>query len=245
MKYKVISLARTPERLEKFYEINSHTSFEWTEGVDGQTIDINPYIQKGWFLPEMKKFYTKGVFGLAITEIQLWHECAESNECMTICCDDVYLNKNFPIVVGDIDYQPDFWDLIMWGANPDQPVEIDMYTGMGTTRIQMDYEKFGSGIENFKGLNLKPTLFRCLFGSGTICYTINPRSAQWMIENVLPVKQYSDTWGNYGLDHTILYEMNRMNTFMSIPFLAAVQNDGETSLTVPPRLTHEEYFFQM
>lgn len=243
MKCKVISLKRTPERLQKFHDINSHTNFEWCEAVDGTTLDIEPYIEKGWFKPEMKKFYTKGVFALAVTEIQLWHECVVGNEYYTISCDDVYLNKNFQHVINDLDNQPDFWDLIMWGANPDQPVEYIMYQGMGKARLQIDHETFASNIDKFVSLDIRPTLNRCLFGSGTICYTINPRSAKWMIENVLPVRQYHGTWGNYGLDHSILYEMERMNTFISIPFLAATKNDGAESLTVPADVPKEDQYF--
>lgn len=243
MQYRVISLARTPERLEQFRKNNPHVDFQWYEGHDGFKMDIEPYIDRGWFLPEMKKFYGKGVFGLAVTEIELWHECAAGAECMTISCDDVYLNKNFPLIVKDLDSQPDFWDLIMWGANPDQPVEFMMYPDMCQTRLQANYEEFKQNIQIFSGLDIRPTLYKCVFGSGTICYTINPRSAKWMIENILPVHQYSDTWGNFGLDHCILYEMPRMSTYISIPFLAATENDGNTSLTVPPELKPHEHYF--
>ncbi|MCT6837534.1 MAG: hypothetical protein M3036_07775, partial [Bifidobacteriales bacterium] len=79
MKHYVISLARTPERLERFRRVNSHLpDITHAPGIDGQQVDRQNIIKAGMLTADCQ--FTAGAVGSGLTHIALWGAIAQSQE---------------------------------------------------------------------------------------------------------------------------------------------------------------------
>lgn len=108
VKIYVLNLARRPDRLQKFREINQKelTHFHRFDAIDGQLLKPNLFIQQ-LFAPNDYS-YRRGIVGCAMSHLLMWTELAESSLAgMIIIEDDAELTHQFiPKIVKVIEDTP-------------------------------------------------------------------------------------------------------------------------------------------
>lgn len=228
MHYYVISLDRTPERLEYFQSINQGFEFERFVAVDGQTLDKQTLLDAGLITDAVAQRYTKGALGVAMSHRALWKKCVDLNEPITILEDDAIINKNFKPVVEKVTPIDGDWDFIFWGSNLDQNVELVILPGLMLSSFKtiLNVEH----MENLTQLNVPPSFYKCVFAVGLVSYSITPKCAKYLLDNCFPLhdpehKQHL----NFGIDHSVLEQLPNINAYYSFPPLVLTKNDQTTS----------------
>ena len=231
MKFKVINLLRTPQRLYSFKMNNPSFKFEKFNAIDGKKVDRDVLVQQNLITEEIKERYTDGAIGVAMSHRELWLECVKSGQNMTILEDDAYLVQDFNNLVVKYCNQLQNWDFIFWGMNLDQRIVIEMSPGVATAELKFNHDQVLDNIENItKQKSVIPAFYRCFWGVGLVCYTINPKSAQYLLDNIFPLHDYNTGFGfNYGIDNSIIEELSNIIALASFPPLALTKNDRYNS----------------
>lgn len=227
MKYITITLKRTPERRQQFEKTNSKIQTEYFEAIDGKSIDrfnLNP----SFITDSLKERYTDGALGVATSHKLLWERCIEENTPLTILEDDAILCSNFTDIVEKNTYD-DGWDIIFWGSNLDQNIGVHLVPGMMYTEMRTLPSHFLSNIDKVSSAIVRPTLYRCSFAVGLVCYSVSPKGARYLLDNVFPLRDYDKPYLNYGIDHSVLEELNNCVAWYSIPPAAFTKNDVTVS----------------
>lgn len=228
MKYFVISLKRTPERLEEFRRQNLNFEAEIFDAIDGNSVDRDFLLSNGIITESIKNRYTNGAIGVALSHRDLWKQCMESNQPITVIEDDAFLAKNFETIVESNTYD-DGWDFIFWGSNLDQCVGVHLIPGIVYSEFKTHQDQLISNIWQFRSLNIQSVLYRCSFAVGLVCYSISPKGASYLLNNVFPLRDYQRPYLNFGIDHSVLEELQNITAWYSIPPLALTKNDQNTS----------------
>jgi glycosyl transferase family 25 len=227
MRFKVINLARTPDRLYKFKKNNPHFVFERFNAIDGKNIDRSDLVKQNLATEACAKRYTDGAIGVALSHRELWKECASSGQIYTILEDDVCLTPNFSNVVAS-NYSGD-WDFIFWGANFDQRLVVELCPGIAAAEIKFNFDGITTNIDAIKTQSLQPKLFRTHWAVGLCCYTIKPTTAKYLLDVIFPLRDYFEWRDNYGIDNSVIEELGNMNAVVSMPPIALTLNDRYNS----------------
>src|SRR6476646_6948903 len=119
----VISLKRTPDRLEKFRASNAGTAirFEHFEAIDGVSMDSSA---RAAVVAPHATGYTPGALGIAASHRALWLRCSEQQNPFVICEDDAVLREDIldqlpRVVSGADDWISSCSSLTLtWGLRP-------------------------------------------------------------------------------------------------------------------------------
>ena len=145
MKKFVISLSRTPERLENFRRLNSHLSnFSRYPAVDGQLTDKSTYPLR--LASDLR--YSPGAVGCALSHINLWAECERLGKPITILEDDAVTHVGFDGLSEKLVQKlPKNWDLVIWGWNFDCPLNYDLLPVRNFRMKTVHFEADNGGID--------------------------------------------------------------------------------------------------
>lgn len=186
MNIHVISLKRTPMRLEKFIENNPNIDYEVYEAIDSKQINLE-FISED-ILPKVSN-YRPGAIGNALSHISLWARAVEKNEVMTICEDDAFFHQDFMSssqkFINDIGGDFDF---IAWGWNYDSTLWASPLPFLSPCKIEFSQESMRLNLDSYLSTQINPIPLRLHNSCGTIAYTITPAGAQKFISHVLPLK---------------------------------------------------------
>lgn len=231
MKFKVINLDRTPERLIQFKRNNPSFIFERFTAIDGKNIDRTQLLANNLFNEGPVSVYTDGAIGVALSHRKLWEECVNSNKPMTILEDDAYLVPNFNILVKEYTSKLDNWDFIFWGMNLDQRMLIELSPTIALAEIRYQNDFILKNIENItKQPEIISNFFRCLWGVGLVCYSITPLTAKYFLEHIFPIHDYdTDRGPNKGIDNSVIEELPNIMAYACIPPIALTKNDRYNS----------------
>lgn len=229
MRFKVINLQRTPQRLVDFKKNNPHFIFERFSAVDGLQCNRQFLVESGLFTDATANRYTSGAIGVALSHRQLWQECLSSGENYTILEDDAFLVPDFNRKVAQITSLSKDWDWIFWGANLDQKLVVELSPGIAAAEIHFNHPGVLHNIERIKEQNLIPNLFRVHWAVGLMCYSITPNTAEYLLKNIFPIKDYFSWRDNFGVDNSIIEELSNMRSFISFPPIALTKNDRYSS----------------
>ena len=228
MLYRVISLKRTPERLELFNKNNPWFEYDLFEAIDGQKINYKKLL--GEVIAEEDIFLkaTAGEIGIILSHKTLWEECVRLNQPMTILEDDVYLNPNFKSIVEH--HESKKKDMIYWGANLDHDVVIGIFPKITICELKFEHEKLIPNIENISNEKIYETsLNRLLFALGICCYTIQPKAAKILLE-IFPLKKAffpMKQTGYFQIDWKVAEAITfgKLEAYLSLPLVAFTKND--------------------
>ena len=230
MQYRVINLARTPERLATFVKNNPNFVFQRFNAVDGALLDRQKLLINKLVTEKTQKRYTSGALGVAMSHRALWQECAVSGQPMTILEDDAYLSPNFNSIVENVIQSFTEWDFIFWGANLDQRISAVLSPGIAAAEINFNHAQVLANISNItKQAPTTPTLYRCLWAVGLMCYSITPVTARYLLKEIFPLRDYFDFRDNFGIDNSVIEELANMRSFISIPPIALTENNRYVS----------------
>jgi len=241
MQYRVINLARTPERLATFTKNNPNFTFQRFNAIDGSRLDRQKLLINNLVTVKTQQRYTAGALGVAMSHRALWQECAQGTEPMTILEDDAYLVPNFNDTVNTITQKFNNWDFIFWGANLDQPITAVLSPSIAAAEIKFNQAQVLANIQNITTQNdITPVLYKCLWAVGLMCYSITPITASYLLKNIFPLRDYFDFRDNFGIDNSIIEELANMRSFISLPPIAITENDRSVSTVQTATVTFDK-----
>jgi GR25 family glycosyltransferase involved in LPS biosynthesis len=221
----VISLKRTPERLERFLNINQHMDFQIFDAVDGKDLEpINSFNQ-----------YAHGV---ALSHVELWKKCAAGTEDFLICEDDAEIHKDLQRAIDGLKAANHPYDFIAWGWNMDG--EVFAGTLPELTPVCMTFSN-KHAIENkqtYLNTPVDPVFMRLYYYFGTCCYTISPAGAQQFLDILYPFQKtitvdvpgvtcYS--YDSVGIDCSMAAAFAKTLSVLCFPPLAVTENNKKES----------------
>lgn len=232
MKIQVISLKRTPLRLEKFTKNNPHIDFEIFEAIDYSKINLDT-ISRNIF-PEVSN-YRAGAIGNALSHISLWAKAIENNEVMTICEDDAFFHHDFMHESKKIiDTIGSDFDFIAWGWNYSSTLWASPLPFLSPCKMEFNEDSLRLNLENYLRSAINPIPLRLHNSCGSIAYTITPAGAQKFISILLPFKNEVEVLiPNMAivkilpsaLDMAIGEAYTKTNSFVSFPPLVLTRNE--------------------
>ena len=233
----VISLKRTPDRLEKFHANNAGTAirFEHFEAIDGMSMDSSA---RAAIVAPRATGYTPGALGIAASHRALWLRCREQQNPFVICEDDAVLREDIVDQLPRVVIGADDWDIIMLGFNFDVGLETEIVPGIlmgGGFSVkypsQQDLDAFvrGRGQVALQRLNL------CF---GICAYAISPTGARRLLQKAFPmdnrptiIKSANRSFPAYGVDCMMATLYSELSAYVCIAPLAMTPNNQKTSLS--------------
>jgi glycosyl transferase family 25 len=231
----VINLDRSPERMQRFLQVNSHlphvTRFP---AVDGKTVKYATLIEQKIFAEPI--FCKDGNVGITLSNRQLWSIAAAKSEYITIFEDDAIIHKDFaalaPAMIAEL---PNDWDIVLWGWNFDAPMSFDVLRGVPCLAhfSQSDLRKQWQTLQND---TIRPALHRLHYSFGPVGYSISPAGAKKILALAFPVKpflykvpRHNVEIENLSYDCVLAVLYNSLNAYVCVPPLVLTENDHSAS----------------
>ena len=233
----VITLKRTPERLQQFIENNSHQglSIDVLEAVDGKKLDREDLIQSGLIAPDLE--WGAGALGAALSHRLCWLRAVETGRPVGIFEDDVLLRRDFARLAYEmVDGLPSGWDLVEFGFNTDSVLEVELVPGC---LMYGDFDRWyptAAECERFVNSETAVTAARLNTSFGTCAYVVSPAGARKLLDKCYPlswtrrrIRQLNIILRAMTADALMNSHYPDMAAFMSVPPLAIVPNDKASS----------------
>lgn len=235
MKNFVISLNRTPQRLDIFKSRNNISAdFQIFDAIDGEAIHDRLGDYKDSFDPLLK--YSKGAFGCALSHRGIWEIAANTKSAVTVCEDDAILHSNFSTEQSIILSSLPEWDFVMWGWNFDAILVTETLPKLSRCLMRFDQNLLRSNWQTYISTPVHPTLMKLITGLGTLCYSMSPTGAQKFLTGCFPLKDFiysvpvdGEKIPNYGIDVAMNTIYPSTGSFVSFPPLAISLNDHSQS----------------
>lgn len=220
----VISLKRTPKRLERFLDINKHMSFEVFDAIDGN--DLEP-------IGNFNQF----AHGVALSHVELWKKCAEGTEDFLICEDDAELHKDLPRALDSLkDGHP--YDFIGWGWNTDGELFVSPFPTLTPISMMFSQSHMLKNKNVYLNTPIDPIYMQVHYYFGSCCYTITPEGARQFLEILYPFQENVtidipgiQKWviHSEGIDCSMAAAFAKTNSVVCFPPMALTENDKSTS----------------
>lgn len=236
MRYHVLNLARSPERLATFRQNNPECGyFAARMAVDGKAVDKKAVIHQG--LMQAGLPYTDGAVGCALSHMSLWMDVVQRQEAATIAEDDAILRDDFRQEQEKLLARlPQDWELVHWGFNTDAYVTFQLIPGVTPFTGTMYHDLVLVHLEEFRRSRVQPRLESLLRCHGTMCYSISPRGAKRLLEHVVPLRPMSVVYPglshqkiNTGIDDMMADYYGQMKAYVCFPPLVVSLHDAQTS----------------
>ena len=172
----VISLKRTPERLDRFLNTNQHMDFQIFDAIDGN--DITSF-----------GGYNRYSHANALSHIELWKKCAEGTEDFLICEDDAELHKDLQRALDGLKASKHPYDFIGWGWNFDAELFVGILPELSPVSMHFSQEHMRQNKQNYLATPIDPVLMRLYYYFGSCCYTISPAGAKRFLEILYPLQK--------------------------------------------------------
>lgn len=182
----VISLSRTPERLEAFTKANSNAaiSFKIFNAIEGEKIheaDIPRHFAPG------AKFYTRSSLGNALSHLALWQRCVEQRKNFIVLEDDAVTRRDTKErLLGLLESLVD-WDIVLLGYNTDVPLELIISPGIFCGTLFSAPYPDSAQLLQFVDASNPVGLHRLKLALGTCGYTISPKGAKVLAQACFPL----------------------------------------------------------
>lgn len=238
MQIHVISLKRTPERLERFVHSNAHLKqLLVCNAVDGHAAVAGLETAQREALMHPDVAYSPAAIGCALSHRALWIRCMESNQPLTICEDDALLHTHFePMSQAFLTTLPADWDMVMWGWNFDAGLLAKLEPAMGQTYMKFDPTAVARHQATYRSTAFTPAALRVHMAFGLMCYSLSPSGAAKLLKGCFPlqpfvlnVKAIPRKVNNFGIDVATNRLYPSMNVWCPFPPLALSENDQTIS----------------
>lgn len=247
----LINLPQHADKLKKFKQNNPFllNDLHVFQAYDGYTLPRRQLVLEKNIAENID--YNPRALGIMKSHIELWKIAAQSPHGITIVEDDAIFHKDFPQTSKKLmKGKPDF-DLIAWSYNLDWPIQIQTAKGIPTsllsyqTRVGNDknFESYGQtgayghiiNQKQYLDSSFHPKLIRTLSFAGLSCYTLSPKGAQFLLDQ-LPIEHYDIFFISHthiyvkqsGIDISMTYFYDKMHAYICSPFLAFTPNEQST-----------------
>lgn len=239
MDVHVVNLDRNHDRLESFYQNNSHlSSVVRFSAVDGRLISRDQLISRGIFSADAPD-YTPGATGCALSHLSLWKQAAEQSGPFTVVEDDALLNQFFEDRAEELLQRlPADWDIVLWGWNFDSILLFHMIpTGLPCLAVASEH-LVREHIQDLQKTPIQAQAFRLQKAFGTLAYTVSPKGAVKLANHCLPIRPMdvfcaglNRAVPNFAIDVMANALYPNINAYVSFPPLAMSRNDKSQSTT--------------
>ncbi|MBB2191929.1 DUF707 domain-containing protein [Gluconacetobacter azotocaptans] len=232
MRYHLLNLERSPERLAAFRNDNPACAyFTRTQAIDGKEVERKILADKHLMNPGLD--YTDGAIGCALSHMAIWTEVINSQEPATVAEDDAVMRADFRSEQERLlAAAPPDWDLILWGFNTDAYVTFDLMPGVSRFTGHLYHADIMGNLSSFKETKYKSELFPLVRAHGTICYSISPRGAERLLSHVVPLRPMDVFYPglnrnkiNTGIDDMMASVYDGMKTYVCVPPIVVSKHD--------------------
>lgn len=244
----VITLKRTPERLEKFFKHNKQALDELNvhiiQGVDGAQ---QRELFKKSRLISQEVFYgwSPGAIGSALSHMLSWRLCIQLGKPIIVAEDDAVLAKelsqSLAVLLRGVGGEIPF---LLLGWNLDSLLQAELWPGLGLISLfepAYPNEEQIERLVNCKGERHICKLKRCF---GLPAYRITPETAKYLLKRLNPLTRELVPMGrgiptNFSqtLDGALNNQYERIGAKVVFPPLALAINDQNESLTKRRNIT--------
>lgn len=239
---RVISLVRTPSRLDQFRALNAHVDAEWIPAVEGLSYGHIEAERDGLISPGL--LYTPGAIGCLASHADFWRFTDVIGQVCTIFEDDAIIHADFYVlreqVLGSL---PPDWDICLWGFNLDAGISFDVIPGVTPCAAFFYQPMARQRLDAFQRSEIRPQPYRLRRHTGTVAYSLSPTGARKLLADALPARPFTLTiptgrqWPNTGVDMVLNTLYDRLKAYVAFPPVVITPNDDETS-TTQPRISH-------
>jgi GR25 family glycosyltransferase involved in LPS biosynthesis len=186
----VISLKRTPERMELFELINAHVGlpYEVMEAIDGQLLDREELARTGITVEGLE--WTPGAIGAALSHRLCWERAIETGLPVGILEDDVVLRHDFIERRNDVfSLLPDDWEIVHLGFNTDGFFNLSVYPNTILAGGFSSYYPTWEDCQRFAASSGQVIPVRANNTFGNCCYAVSPKGAKRLIDGCFPLSR--------------------------------------------------------
>ena len=233
----LISMERTPERLELFQLINAQVplSYEVLAGVDGQKVDRQKLVDSGLMVEGLP--WKPGAIGAALSHLLCWERAVETGRAVGIVEDDVFLRHDFLDSSRQVmEALPPDWDIIHLGFNTDSVFDLEIHPGCnvrGGFSVWFptfeDCERFVVGKDPVIPMKVHNSFGNC-------CYVVSPSGARKLIDacfplsgHLVPIPTMQAMLVARSKDTLMNEQYRTMAAYVSVPPIAVPINDKDQS----------------
>jgi glycosyl transferase family 25 len=226
---RVLSLARTPERLAAFRSANPHIDADRQQAIDGREVS---YVD---FIPPSLNF-TPGATGCFLSHLAFWDHVADTGIAETIFEDDAIIHKRFEELSNAIlTYLPHDWHICLWGWNVDASLMAELLPGTAAI-VAFDQDALRTNLADFQKADIRPRPYRLHRFHGTVSYAISPAGVAALRPLCVPAPATPISYPNFqtlpnnGIDRTINGTLTgKIRAYVCFPPLVVTANDHATS----------------
>ncbi len=235
----VISLKRTPERLQIFRErfADSGDDIFCIPGVDGASLSIADLIKRGLLHPSALN-WPPGQIGCAISHLRCHLHCIRSGRPLAIFEDDALpalgWRQTLQLLLQEA---PVDWEILLLGWNLDSCLQLEWSAGMMSTSLCYPrYPDPDKMLDALTSVN-NHSWFRLHKALGLAGYIVSPRGAQRLLSWAWPLRTLPIEVQDlplricYSLDGQLNSLYPKMNAWVCFPPLVLGQNNKKVSLT--------------
>ena len=238
----VITLKRTPDRLQEFFRRNAEVIEQWNvrvlEGIDGS--QQKELFKKSRIISRnVLNNWSSGAIGSALSHMHCWRFCTRINKPIVIAEDDTILSKklrkSLETLLKNEEDNPPF---LLMGWNLDSLLQAELEPGLGLISLfEPAYPKevIVTQLVNRETERRLCKLKRCF---GLPAYRITPKTARYLLQKLNPLVSEEIKMGRgipthytQTLDGILNNQYDRIEAKIIFPPLAIALNDQEKSLT--------------
>ena len=238
----VISLKRTPQRLDDFLRRNSHTLKEWNvhllEGIDGKH-HIEVFRKSRLVSSNVLKRWTPGAIGSALSHMSSWRLCVQLGKPMVVVEDDAMLAKtlkqNLQMLLQSMSDQPPF---LLLGWNLDSLLQAELEPGLGIISLFEPAYPEESQLNKLINSSFERRVCRLKRCFGLPAYRIAPETAETLLKLLnpltteeIPMGRGIPTHYSATLDGILNNKYEEIKAKIVFPPLALAINNQKESLT--------------
>jgi len=187
----VISLARRPDRRERFLQANSGkgVALQVFDAVDGRTVRRSDLVGRRIIADESLGF-SSGAIGNALSHRRLWEVCVELGRPIMIFEDDAQLPDDFAAWVAPIVAEVEGnCDIFYAGYNRDAVVSIGYRGQWCNLAFEAPPGGYAAAVErhNHAAETNGRAIFDVRLAWGTLAYAVSPRGAGTLLGACFPM----------------------------------------------------------
>ena len=237
----VISLKRTPQRLEGFFKRNAHALNEWNvhviDGVDG-TEQKEIFKRSRLVSNDILKGWSPGAIGSALSHMLSWRICLQLGKPIVVAEDDAILAKKMKKNLNTILERGGTNPFLLLGWNLDSLLQAEIIPSLGLISLfepAYPKEEELKELVNSRAERRICKLKRCF---GLPAYRITPETAEYLLRELKPLTSEVITMGrgipthfSETLDGILNIHYERIGAKIIFPPLALALNNQNESLT--------------